>query len=88
MRGREAKRAIFLAIRDSDTPAARKRRETLQEEAAAVRAATGLGIEAETIDMLPKRSATRGCSRSLRSGSPATRPISPPRSSAGKSLAA
>jgi hypothetical protein len=44
MRGQEAKSAIFLAIRDSDTPAARKLWETLQEEAAAVRAGTGLGI--------------------------------------------
>jgi hypothetical protein len=35
---------VFLAIRDSDTPAARKLWETLQEEAAAVRAGTGLGI--------------------------------------------
>jgi hypothetical protein len=59
MRGQEVKRAIFLAIRDSDTPAATKRWETLQEEAAAVRAATGLGIEAERIDMLPKPSATK-----------------------------
>jgi hypothetical protein len=59
MRGLEVRRAVFLAIRDSDTPAARKRWETLQGEAAAVQATTGLGIEAERIDMLPKRSATK-----------------------------
>ncbi len=59
MRGQEVRRAIFLAVRDSDTPAARKRWETLQEEAAAVRAETGLGIEVERIDMLPKPAASK-----------------------------
>jgi hypothetical protein len=39
MQGQEVKRAIFLAVRDSGTPAARKRWETLQEEASGVRAA-------------------------------------------------
>jgi hypothetical protein len=52
-------RAIFLAVRDLDTPAARKRWETLQEEAAAVRAATRLDIEVERIDVLPKPSASK-----------------------------
>lgn len=59
MRGQEVRRAIFLAIRDSDTPAAAKRWEALQGEAAAVRAETGLGIEVERIDMLPKPSASK-----------------------------
>jgi len=59
MRGQEVKRAIFLAIRYSDTPAATKRWEALQEEAAAVREETGLGIEVERIDMLPKPSASK-----------------------------
>jgi hypothetical protein len=59
MRGQEVNHAVFLAIRDCDTPAAMKRWETLQEEAAAVRAETGLDIEVERIDMLPKPSASR-----------------------------
>ena len=59
MRGQEVKRAIFLVIRDSDTPTARKRWETLQEQAAVVRAETGLDIEVERIDMLPKPSASK-----------------------------
>jgi hypothetical protein len=59
MRGQEVRRAIFLAIRDSDTPAAAKRWEALQGEAAAVRAETGLAIEVERIDMLPKPSASK-----------------------------
>jgi hypothetical protein len=68
MQGQEVRRAIFLAVRDSDTPTERKRWETLQEEASVVRAATGLGIEVERIDVLPKPSASearitdlRGC---------------------------
>jgi hypothetical protein len=59
MRGQEVKHAVFLAIRDSDTLAARKRWETLPQEAAAVRAETGLGIEVEPIDMLPRPSASK-----------------------------
>ena len=59
MRGQEVRRSIFLLVRDSDTPAARKRWETLLEEAAAVRAETGLGIEVERIGMLPKPSASK-----------------------------
>lgn len=57
--GQEVKRAIFLAIRDSDTLAAAQRWEALREEADAVRAETGLGIEVEHIDMLPKPSASK-----------------------------
>ena len=59
MGGQEVSRAIFLAVRDLDTPAARKRWQTLQEEAAALRAATSLGIEVERIDVLPKSSASK-----------------------------
>lgn len=59
MRAQEARSAVFLVVRDLDTPAARKRWETMQEEAAAVRAATGLRIEVERIDVLPKPSASK-----------------------------
>jgi hypothetical protein len=54
--GPEVRRAIFLVIRDSDTPAAAMRWEALREEAAGVRAETGLGIEVERIDMQPSAS--------------------------------
>lgn len=39
--------------------AARKRWETMQGEAAAVRTATGLRMEVECIDVLPKPSASK-----------------------------
>lgn len=70
MQGQEVKRAIFLAVLDSDTPAQRKRWETLQEEASAVRAATGLGIEVECIDVLPKPSASEARIIDLRGRTP------------------
>ena len=44
--------------RYSDAPDERKRWETLQEEASAARAATGLGIGVERIDVQPKPSAS------------------------------
>ena len=59
VQAQEARSAIFLAVMDLDTPAARKRWETMQEAAAAVRAATGLRIEVERIDVLPKPSASK-----------------------------
>ena len=58
MRGQEVNRAIFLAIRDSDTRSMTRRWDKLKEEASAMRAETGLAIEVERIDILPKRSAS------------------------------
>jgi hypothetical protein len=59
MRGQEVNRAIFLAIRDSSTRPMRDRWDKLEEEASAVRAETGLTIEVERIDILPRRSASK-----------------------------
>jgi hypothetical protein len=59
MRGQEISSAIFLAIRDSDTRAMRDRWDKLADEASSVRAETGLTIEIEGIDILPRRSASK-----------------------------
>lgn len=59
MRGQEVSQAIFLVIRDSDTRPMRKRWLSLHEEAAVVNAETGLHIEIEQVDVLPKDPASK-----------------------------
>jgi hypothetical protein len=59
MCGQEVNHAIFLAIRDSETGQMRERWERLEEEASAMRTETGLAIEVERIDILPKPSASK-----------------------------
>jgi hypothetical protein len=59
MRGQEVNYAIFLAIRDSDTRPMMDRWKKLEEEASAVRLETGLTIEVEGVDILPRRSASK-----------------------------
>ena len=59
MRGQEVKNAIFLAMRDSDSSAMRDRWDKLADEASSVRAETGLNIEIDRVDILPRRSASK-----------------------------
>ncbi|MEV1172733.1 hypothetical protein [Nonomuraea sp. NPDC049784] len=59
MNGQGVRHAIFLAIRDSDTPAMRERWNTLEEEADRVCVKTGLMIEIARIDALPKKPASK-----------------------------
>ncbi|GAA3253187.1 hypothetical protein ACFO1B_44835 [Dactylosporangium siamense] len=59
MEGLRVKHAIFLAIRDSETPAMRLRWRSLKEEAELASEASGMTIEVERIDALPKESASR-----------------------------
>jgi hypothetical protein len=59
MRGQEVDHTIFLVIRDSDTPDMRDRWRKLRDEASSVREETGLTIEIEQIDVLPRRSASK-----------------------------
>ena len=63
MRGQSVQYAIFLAIRDSDTPGMRNRWLKLDREAAIVNSETGLQIEIERVDVLPKDSASKAASR-------------------------
>lgn len=63
MHGLDVKRAIYLAIRDSDTKPMRKRWEKLDQEARAVSTESGLHIEIERVDVLPKASASTARSR-------------------------
>jgi len=65
MDGQDVKHAIFLAIRDSDTRPMRERWTKLDQEAAAVSKETGLKIEIERVDVLPKDSASTAKSREL-----------------------
>ncbi|MFL6077711.1 MAG: hypothetical protein ACJ73S_30475 [Mycobacteriales bacterium] len=59
LNSQELTHAIFLAVRDSDTEAMRKRWRKLDAEAKTVRHRTGLSIEIERIDILPKESASK-----------------------------
>lgn len=59
MRGQEVDNAIFLAIRDSDTSPMEDRWNKLDNEASMVRSETGLTIEIERVDVLPRRSASK-----------------------------
>ena len=59
MRGQEVNSAIFLAIRDSDTTPMRDRWKKLDDEATSVCEETGLTIEIERVDILPRRSASK-----------------------------
>jgi len=63
MRGLDAKHAIFLAIRDSDTKPMRERWRKLEQEAAAVSSEAGLQIEIERVDVLRKPPASKAKSR-------------------------
>ena len=63
MRGQNVSHAIFLAVRDSDTPPMRERWRKLSEEAASVNRETGLQIEIERVDVLPKDPASRARNR-------------------------
>ena len=63
MQSLDVDRAIFLAIRDSDTKPMRDRWRKLDVEAAAVRDETGLSIEIERVDVLPRDSASKAKSR-------------------------
>jgi hypothetical protein len=63
MRGQDVTHAIFLAVRDSDTKPMRERWLKLDQEAVAVSDETGLQIEIERVDILPRSSASRAKSR-------------------------
>lgn len=63
MNGQDVSHAIFLVVRDSDTAAMRERWRNLDREAAAVSTETGLKIEIERVDVLPKDSASIAKSR-------------------------
>jgi hypothetical protein len=59
MRGQSVNRAIFLVVRDSATKPMRERWNSLDSEVATVNAETGLQIEIERVDVLPKPSASK-----------------------------
>jgi hypothetical protein len=63
MHGQEVTHAIFLVVRDSDTPPMRQRWRKLSQEAAAVNSETGLQVEIERVDILPKDPASKAKSR-------------------------
>lgn len=63
MQGQNVTHAIFLAIRDSDSSPMRERWRKLDQEAAAVSDETGLRIEIERVDILPKDSASKARTR-------------------------
>jgi hypothetical protein len=59
MRGQDVTNAIFLVVRDSDTPPMRERWRRLNQEAVTVSDETGLNIEIERINILPKDPASK-----------------------------
>jgi hypothetical protein len=59
MHGQDVNRAVFLVVRDSDTKPMRERWESLANEVAIANQETGLKIEVERVDILPKPSASK-----------------------------